>query len=268
MVRIMKKIIIIGSMFLIATGIVSTFCVMSNHRIETKNQEKQIVMKKDIADCKVGEVLIAEQIDWNDISQYFVAEDICEGDAIYQRIIGKSYVENEHIVLNELVYLKMLHYNYDGEIQVGEMIVNRQIGEECLNIFQRLFDKKYEIAQMRLVDDFWAGDSEATDAASIKANNTSAFHYRNMIGGKKISKHALGLAIDINPYQNPYVPTKNGVADYSALDEQECYYAMNRNVEDAHVITEEDVVFQFMTECGFSWGGDWKSLKDYQHFEK
>jgi len=103
---------------------------------------------------------------------------------------------------------------------------------------------------------------------SIKNNNTSSFNYRNVPGSKKRSNHALGLAIDINPYENPYIPTSGGISDYSALDEKEYYYATNRNNRDPHVITHEDLAYKLFKAYGFTWGGDWNSLKDYQHFEK
>ena len=197
-----------------------------------------------------------------------MSTNIVEGDAIYNRIIGKSYQPNEDIALSELRYLKILHYNYDGEIQVGEMIVNSQIESDCLEIFQALYEAEYQICRMVLIDDYWTGDGEETDGVSIKNNNTSCFNYRNVPGSTKRSKHALGLAIDINPYENPYVPTSAGVPDYSNLDETEYYYATNRNESDAHVITSEDLACQLFSSKGFTWGGDWRSLKDYQHFEK
>jgi hypothetical protein len=203
-----------------------------------------------------------------DVRAFFVSSNIEEGDAIYNRIIGKSYQPNEDIALEELRYLKMLHYNYDGKIQVGEMIVNSLIEKECLEIFQTLFESKYQICRMVLIDEFWTGDGEETDGVSIKNNNTSCFNYRNVPGSTKRSKHALGLAIDINPYENPYVPTSAGVPDYSNLDETEYYYATNRKASDPHVITSEDLAYQLFISKGFTWGGAWNTLKDYQHFEK
>ena len=106
---------------------------------------------------------------------------------------------------------------------------------------QKALKKKYPIRKMYLVEKYWAGDSTSTDGASIKADNTSCFNYRAIIGSTKVSKHAMGLAIDLNPFENPYIPKHNGSWDYRALGKK---------------------------EKGFAWGGSWRSVKDYQHFEK
>ena len=221
-----------------------------------------------IIELEPEQVVPLEQLDLENLSDFFLSTKIVEGDEVYNRINGRSYQRNDDISLEELRYLKVLHYNYDNEIQVGEIIVNQKIEKDCLEIFQELFKAEYPIYCMVLIDNYWTGDSVETDAVSIKKNNTSSFNYRNIPGSAKRSNHALGLAIDLNPYENPYVPTKNGKADYSALDEKEYYYATNRNAMVEHVITEEDLVYQLFTEHGFTWGGNWKSLKDYQHFEK
>ena len=221
-----------------------------------------------IIELEPEQVVPLEQLDLENLSDFFLSTKIVEGDEVYNRINGRSYQRNDDISLEELRYLKVFHYNYNNEIQVGEMIVNQKIEKDCLEIFQELFKAEYPIYRMVLIDNYWTGDSVETDAVSIKKNNTSSFNYRNIPGSAKRSNHALGLAIDLNPYENPYVPTKNGTPDYSALDEKEYYYATNRNAGVEHVITEEDLAYQLFTERGFTWGGNWKSLKDYQHFEK
>ena len=238
--------------------------------IDTKAEMEYIepIRYTTIENLSPGEVIPKEQLILTDLSCFFISTNIVEGDDVYNRIIGKSYQPNDDVDLSELRYLKMLHYNYDGKIQVGEMIVNTEIENDCLEIFQALFGAEYQISRMVLIDDYWTGDAEETDDVSIKNNNTSCFNYRNVPGSTKRSKHALGLAIDINPYENPYVPTSAGVPDYSNLDETEYYYATNRNETDAHVITSETLVYKLFAEKGFTWGGNWRSLKDYQHFQK
>lgn len=235
---------------------------------QTESSEPELVVYTSIEDLAPGEVIPAEQLDLTDLSGFFVSSEIVEGDEIFARINGKSYQPNDDIALGDLRYLKLLHYNYDGEIQVGEIIVNKKIEADCLEIFQELFEAEYQICRMVLIDDYWTGDGEETDGVSIKNNNTSCFNYRNVPGSKNRSKHALGLAIDLNPYENPYIPTSGGVPDYSNLDETEYYYATNRKETDAHVITYEDLAYKLFTEHGFTWGGNWNSLKDYQHFQK
>lgn len=269
-----KWIVLIISFLLLIIILISIFDKKQSEykeaEIDTEAETEYIepIQYISIENLSPGEVVAKEQLILTDISGFFISTSIVEGDDIYNRIIGKSYQPNDDIALSELRYLKMLHYNYDGEIQVGEMIVNSQIEKDCLEIFQALFEEEYQICRMVLIDDYWTGDGEETDGVSIKNNNTSCFNYRNVPGSTKRSKHALGLAIDINPYENPYVPTSAGVPDYSNLDEKEYYYATNRNETDAHVITSEDLVYQLFRDKGFTWGGNWKSLKDYQHFQK
>ena len=126
-------------------------------------------------------------------------------DALFERIDGKSYKEGCTLPLSELEYLEVLHYDADGEVQHGEIICNRAISDDLLDIFQALFEAHYPIERIRLVDDY-----DADDERSMSANNTSCFNYRLIAHTDKISKHGLGLAVDINPLYNPYVKTVDG----------------------------------------------------------
>ena len=118
---------------------------------------------------------------------------------------------------------------------------------------------------MYLIDNYWTGDGASSDSASIEVNNTSAFCYRGVVGGSGLSNHALGRAIDINPQQNPYVTYKNGVAKWTH-DNADDY--IDRDTGLPHVITHDDLCYQLFKAHGFDWGGDWKTMKDYQHFDK
>lgn len=219
-----------------------------------------------IKDLKAGTIVSKEEIDMKNLSQYFTSVKIEEGDSIYQRINGKSYQKNNDIKLSDLRYLKMLHVNFKGEYQVGEMIVNKSISDEVLGIFKSLFQDGYQIYSMYLIDNFWEKNAGTADWNSIEANNTSCFCYRAATGGSKLSKHALGRAIDINPQQNPYVTFKDGKAQYSHKNAAD--YATNRSSKKAHVITTSDKAYKAFTKKGWTWGGSWSSPKDYQHFQK
>lgn len=220
----------------------------------------------DIRDCSAGDILRAEQIDAEHLEQYFTCESIVQGDAVYQRIYEKSYVDNEDIGLDELCYLKVLHYNFAHEIQVGELVVNRALALDYQEIFLELFENEYEINSMFLIDNYWTGDGVSSDHASIEANNTSAFCYRRVVGGSGgLSNHALGRAIDINPQQNPYVTYKDGKAQWAHENADEY---IDRDSGLPHVITHDDLCYQLFQAHGFDWGGDWKTVKDYQHFDK
>ncbi len=213
-----------------------------------------------------GDVIADELIDSTNLSQYFTVSEICEGDAVYQRIAGQSYVYNDDIALSELRYLKVLHVNFDGEYQVGEMIVNAAVAQEVTEILELLCEARYEIYSMYLIDDFWVGNGTDSDTNSIDHNNTSCFCYRPATGGGSLSRHALGLAIDLNPQQNPYVRV-NADGSLSCEHENAAAYVADRSADVPHVITESDYAYQLFTARGWTWGGSWNNPRDYQHFQ-
>lgn len=141
------------------------------------------------------------------------------------------------------------------------MIVNQVITQDILEIMKELYYNDYPIEKMVLIDEY-AGDDEA----SMEDNNTSAFNYRAISGTTTLSKHSLGMAIDINPKYNPYVVTRaNGEIVISP--ENGITYA-DRTKDFSYKIDENDLCVRLFLEHGFSWGGNWTSPKDYQHFEK
>ena len=172
------------------------------------------------------------------------------------RMRGVTYPEDAEIPLEDLRYLRLTYIDFDGNMQVGEMVCNKAIATDLLEIFQGLYEARYPIRSIRLMDDF-GGD----DDASMAADNTSCFNYRKKTGMRELSKHALGLAVDINPFENPYVrPNRVKPADAEAF--------ADRTKEFPHKIGKEDLCYRLFKEHGFSWGGVWRSVKDYQHFEK
>ena len=178
--------------------------------------------------------------------------------AVKQRMMGNSYPEEgAEIELSELRYLKLLYYDYNGRVRHGEMVCNKAIAADLIAIFKELYKAKYQLASVRLIDDF-GGD----DVRSMEANNSSCFNYRQATNSStKLSAHARGLAVDINPLQNPYVKGEE-ILPESAQD-----YA-DRTVDFPHKITDEDLCCKLFRAHGFQWGGAWNSVKDYQHFEK
>ena len=213
-----------------------------------------------------GAVIDDELIDASNLSQYFSVSEITEGDAVYQRIAGQSFVYNNDIALSDLRYLKMLHVNFDGRYQVGEMIVNASAAQQVTEIFELLCEARYQIYSMYLIDDFWVGNGTDSDTNSIDHNNTSCFCYRPASGSSHISRHALGLAIDLNPQQNPYVRV-NADGSLSCAHENAEAYVSNRSADMPHVITESDYAYQLFTARGWTWGGSWSNPRDYQHFQ-
>lgn len=169
--------------------------------------------------------------------------------------------EDIQIGYDELCYMSVLHYNLRGVERTGELICNKAIAQDLVEIFYELYRNEYQIEQIRLIDEY-NGD----DTLSMKDNNTSCFNYRVVDGTSSLSKHAYGLAIDINPFFNPYVVFKTDGPTYISPPGSETY--ADRSKEFAYKIDENDLCYKLFTEHGFTWGGNWNSCKDYQHFQK
>lgn len=171
--------------------------------------------------------------------------------------------ETPAVSYEDLRYMNVLHYNFDGEVQTGELICNKEIADDLIEIFYELYQNEYQIEKIRLIDEY-NGD----DTASMEDNNTSCFNYRMVDGTSNLSKHALGCAIDINPFYNPYlVFDRNGSGEtYISPAGSEAY--ADRSLNFPYKIDENDLCYRLFTEHGFTWGGNWNSSKDYQHFQK
>ena len=179
-------------------------------------------------------------------------------------ITGVSYPADSseaQISTEELRYLHILHYDFDGQITEGELICNDYIAEDLRETFYELYQAQYQIEKVRLIDAY-GGD----DHLSMADNNTSCFNYRVVDDTTTLSKHALGLAIDVNPFYNPYVRKDSSGGWYVSPEGAESY--RDRSADFPHKIDENDLCYQLFKEHGFFWGGDWKNTKDYQHFQK
>lgn len=182
-------------------------------------------------------------------------------DSVFKRMLGKSFPEDCKIMKEDLVYMKIKHYGFDGELHVGELVVNEKIASAVEQVFTGLLDLKYPIEKIRLIDEY-----DAKDEASMTDNNTSAFCYRTIAGKDKLSKHALGLAIDINPLYNPCI-TFNKDGSIKKVEPEAGRAYIERDASDPRRIKKGSGIYKLFIENGFIWGGDWNSLKDYQHFE-
>lgn len=196
----------------------------------------------------------AELID-ADQKVYFAYTSI--PDLIYTRIKGISFTEDCPVALEDLRYLQVLYWGTDEKGHKGELIVNKSIAEDLSSIFFELYRAKYPIESIRLVDDFGGNDE-----VSMGENNTSAFNGRKATNSDQWSKHAYGMAIDLNPLYNPYVGEDGTVLPVAASD----YVDRTKNFQ--MKIDEEDYAYKLFTEHGFTWGGTFENVKDYQHFEK
>lgn len=178
-------------------------------------------------------------------------------------ITGCSYPESEDnlaITYDDLRYVHILHYDFEGNLAEGELICNNYIAQDLIEIFYELFLNEYRLERVTLIENY-NGD----DTLSMMDNNTSCFNYRVVDGTTNLSKHAYGLAIDINPFYNPYVTYPGGKIRISPPGSEP--YA-DRDADFPYKINESDLCYKLFKEHGFTWGGDWNSSKDYQHFQK
>lgn len=232
-----------------------------NHSSVEKNSDilkNEALSSKDLSMLPATSILNLTNFGGDFMDTCFYYEPI--SNSIRSRIKGYSYNEGGSISLDDLCYVRVLYYGFDFETHIGELIVNKKIADDIIDIFKELYEAKYPIEQMVLVDNY-----NADDNLSMAANNTSAFNYRVIDGTTRLSNHSTGLAIDINPLYNPYVRTKDG--KQNVLPKEGLRYA-NRLDDFAYKIDENDLCYKAFKKRGFTWGGDWNSSKDYQHFEK
>ncbi len=180
-------------------------------------------------------------------------------DEIWKRIEGKSYKADCTVPLEDLKYIHVLHKDINGVTREGEMVCNASIAEDLIEIFRELYDAGYPIEKMRLVDEY-----NADDELSMEDNNSSCFNFRFISHTTKVSKHGLGLAVDINTLYNPYIKYVDGKRVLEPVTAEEY---LDRDKEFDYKISKGDLCYRLFTEHGFEWGGDWTDRKDYQHFE-
>ncbi len=203
--------------------------------------------------------MISETLGDDDLQDLlFYAAEI--SDEIKERINGKSYGEDCTVPYEDLRYLRLSYIGFDGKTHLGEMIVNKAIADDVIDIFKQLYQAKYPIEKMQLIDEY-----DGDDNKSMAANNSSAFNYRPVEGTDRLSLHSYGLAIDINPQYNPYITYPDG--EMLILPPNSEDY-VDRNSENPYYIRHGDLCYEAFTKRGFTWGGDWKNSKDYHHFQK
>ena len=207
---------------------------------------------------KAGETVSAAEVDQFGQTRCFEAVEI--PDHIWEQMQGKTYKPNADIGRKDLRYLRLLHWDYDERIHLGEMICNAAIAHELVDIFRQLYQAHYPIQRMVLPDNYGADDE-----SQMRANNSSCFCYRPISGTKKLSKHALGLAVDLNTLYNPYVGTRNGKP---FLEPSTAKAYTDRSKTFKYKIDQNDLAYRLFTSYGYTWGGSWQTRKDYQHFEK
>ncbi|MFN2590674.1 MAG: M15 family metallopeptidase [Actinomycetota bacterium] len=169
-----------------------------------------------------------------------------------------SWREGCPVPLEDLRLLTMSFWGYDDWPHRGEMVVHRDVARDVIRVFRALFEARFPVRRMRLVDDYGG-----SDARSMAANNTSAFNCRAATGAPGVwSEHAYGRAIDVNPVVNPYLSASRSV------EPAEGAAYVDRSPGAEGMIHQGDIVVEAFASIGWGWGGAWASTKDYQHFSR
>ena len=157
--------------------------------------------------------------------------------------------KGKRIVDNDIVKVKVNYVNFDGIESEGILEVHKDIKDEVISIFSEIKQKVFPIFKIETIDKY-----DFDDEKSVVANNSSAYNFRFVSGSTKLSDHSIGLAIDINPKQNPWV-SPNALNKFSYVPGEK------------GTIEKGDDVVSIFEKYGWSWGGNWRN-PDYQHFFK
>lgn len=156
-------------------------------------------------------------------------------------------------VIDSLVLLNINYYSFDNKIHTGQIIVNKAVAEDTKFIFNLMLENRMPINKMiPIVKYNWNDDK------SMEDNNTSAFNYRFVAGTTRLSNHALGRALDINPQLNPVFYSDGKKSPDNGY----------RDTTKSYTFTSNHFVVKELKKRGWRWGGDWNTLKDYHHFDK
>lgn len=168
-----------------------------------------------------------------------------------------DYPDCPEKILEQLELLSVKYLSQDNQFYEGQLVIHNQLVNDVKELFSYLVtlpeEQHFPIASIKPIIMF-----NNDDEASMQANNSSGFNYRNIEGQDKLSNHSYGLAIDLNPQQNPVI------IDGKITQPSNGEY----NPEVPGTLFEGHPVVKFLKDRGWEWGGDWKTKKDYQHFQK
>jgi hypothetical protein len=172
------------------------------------------------------------------------------------RMTGVSWHRGCPVGFAGLRLVTVSHWGFDGQVQRGRLVVNRDAAPAMLEAMRSLYRLRFPIRQMRLVDSYGADDHR-----SMAADNTSAFNCRFVAGSAGVwSEHAYGKAIDLNPLENPYVTESGYVSPPAGAP------FADRSRHRRGMVHRGGPVVAAFAAVGWGWGGSWLWPKDYQHF--
>jgi hypothetical protein len=171
------------------------------------------------------------------------------------RLYGSSWRPGCPVPLSALRHARVSYVGFDGKAHRGELVVNADAVGAIRTAFATLYAQRFPIRRMRVVDAY-----DASDHASIEADNTSAFNCRRATGATRWSQHAYGRAIDVNPIENPYV-----YADGTTTHARSRPY-LDRSKHRKGMAYAGGTLVRAFARAGWKWGGDWPGPTDHQHF--
>jgi hypothetical protein len=177
------------------------------------------------------------------------------GGDLRQAMTGRSWRPGCPVGFFDLRLVTARHWGFDGHVRTGRLVVHRTVARPVVRVLRRLYDGRFPIRRMRLIDAYGGSDFR-----SIEADNTSAFNCRRVEGTTRWSMHAYGLAIDVNPIENPYVTAEGRVAHRASRP-----YVDRTRIRPGMAYRGGTLVNAF-TSIGWGWGGAWSGVNDYQHF--
>ena len=172
--------------------------------------------------------------------------------------LGSTWRPGCPVQAEQLRRVQLTYLGFDGRPRRGALVVAADLVPAVIDVFDELYREGFPIERMRTVDRY----PGASDELSMRDDNTSAFNCRPLPSGTRWSPHAYGRAIDVNPLLNPYVDSRGGIQPGTAGP------YLDRTRTDRGLIRADDPVVRAFTSRGWRWGGNWRTPKDYQHFEK
>jgi hypothetical protein len=177
-----------------------------------------------------------------------------------QRVIARStWRPGCPVSARQLAWVRLAFWGFDHRRHTGELLVKRSATHPMVRVFRRLYRERFPIEQMSITS-----KAEQHAPPTGDGNNTSAFACRPTRGSTTFSQHAYGLAVDVNPFQNPYSRTEED-GRRVVLPELASAY-LRRDRDRPGMITPGGPVVRAFTRIGWGWGGSWHSLKDRMHF--
>jgi hypothetical protein len=170
--------------------------------------------------------------------------------------LGASHRAGCPVPVGDLRLVGVTSWGFDGRTRRGELVVHRDVAAAVVEVFRQLHAARFPLTRVVTAEQYGADDDRL-----MAANATSAYNCRAVTGGTGFSEHAYGRAIDVNPVQNPYVrgTTVEPPAGRAYLD---------RSAVRPGMVVAGDAVVRAFASVGWGWGGDFRTLKDYQHFSR